>query len=119
VEAALQVLRDEPERRGRLHRNCALFRKALEAGGIDCGRGTGPIVPVVLGENERALAAAKFLKERDFDVRAVRPPTVPEGTARLRISIHADHLPQQLEGLAGAIAEAIDSIDRARGGGAG
>ncbi|MCG8456378.1 MAG: hypothetical protein MI919_08850, partial [Holophagales bacterium] len=46
----------------------------------------GPIVPVIVGTNAAALALAERLRRRGYDVRAVRPPTVPEGTARLRLS---------------------------------
>jgi 8-amino-7-oxononanoate synthase len=48
------------------------------------------IIPLVLGSNERAVAVAEALQREGFDVRAIRPPTVPEGTARLRISINVN-----------------------------
>ena len=51
--------------------------------------GDSPIIPVIIGENERAVAVAAALQEAGFDVRAIRPPTVPAGTARLRISVNA------------------------------
>jgi 8-amino-7-oxononanoate synthase len=47
-----------------------------------------PIVPVIIGENDRAVAVAAALQQAGFDVRAIRPPTVPQDTARLRISIN-------------------------------
>jgi len=48
-----------------------------------------PIIPVIIGENERAVAIAAALQRTGFDVRAIRPPTVPPGTARLRVSVNA------------------------------
>ncbi len=107
VEAAVNLIQNEPDRRQRLHQNSAHLRDALKKQGIDGIGGCGPIVPVLLGGNERSLAVAEFLRQRGFDVRAIRPPTVPEGTARLRISVHADHLPEELDGLAEALAQAL------------
>ncbi|MGH9750769.1 MAG: 8-amino-7-oxononanoate synthase, partial [Candidatus Polarisedimenticolia bacterium] len=57
------------------------------AGGAGGAAPEGPILPIVLGVNEAALRAAARLQEIGFDVRAVRPPTVPEGTARLRVTV--------------------------------
>jgi 8-amino-7-oxononanoate synthase len=51
----------------------------------------GPIIPIILGENERALKVALQLEKRGYDVRAIRPPTVPEGTARLRLTLNSEH----------------------------
>jgi 7-keto-8-aminopelargonate synthetase-like enzyme len=66
--------------------------------------GDSPIIPYVLGENERAVKVAERLQAEGFDVRAIRPPTVPMGTARLRISINfnlsettLDHFAKALE----------------------
>jgi 8-amino-7-oxononanoate synthase len=66
-----------------------------------------PIVPIILGDDAKAVTTAERLQFMGFDVRAVRPPTVPEGTARLRISIHADHTFEQLDALASAIREVL------------
>lgn len=59
--------------------------------------GTGTqIVPIILGSDESAVSFATDLQEKGFDIRAIRPPTVPEGTARLRLSLHADLEPSNL-----------------------
>jgi 8-amino-7-oxononanoate synthase len=68
--------------------------------------GRSPIVAVVIGDNPEALKAAQYMQNRSFDVRAIRPPSVPKGTSRLRVSIHADHTREQLEALCDAIKEA-------------
>ena len=67
------------------------------------------IVPIILNDDRRAVAVAKKLQAAGFDVRAIRPPTVPEGTARLRISIHADHEQSLLEELAEQVSLAVGS----------
>lgn len=82
---ALAILKDEPERRERL---AALVRFAEEAfGRIGIGCSGSQIVPVIIGDNGRATELAARLQAQGFDVRGVRPPTVPEGTARLRLSL--------------------------------
>lgn len=78
------MIEKEPERRQRLLTRAAQLRSRL---GLS-GEGDSQIIPVILGENERALAVAGELQAAGFDVRAIRPPTVPEGTARLRISVN-------------------------------
>ena len=72
-----------------LHEKARHFRDRLRAGGLDLGQSQSCIVPVLLGEVKRTLAVAKSLQDQGFDVRAVRPPTVPEGTARLRLTVRA------------------------------
>jgi 8-amino-7-oxononanoate synthase len=99
----------ESARRGRLHEIASLFRSELAARGVASG-GTEYIVPVVIGEDERAVAVAARLRNQGFDVRAIRPPSVPPGTARLRISIHADHEPAVLVRLAESVADAISHV---------
>lgn len=82
LEASLEVIEKEPERRERLLGRAAQLRARISMPGIS------QIIPVILGENERALTVARTLQAAGFDVRAIRPPTVPEGTARLRISVN-------------------------------
>lgn len=99
--AGLEALRliggDEGiERRERLWEGCRHLEKGLNAIGF---RTTvqSPIVPVILGEPQRALDAAKILFEKNLLVPAVRPPTVPRGTSRLRISLTSDHVIEHLD----------------------
>ena len=108
LEAALDVLRSEPRRRLTVHALADRLRRHLKAAGFDTLQSVGPIVPVILGDNERAVAAASRLQDAGFDVRAVRPPTVAEGTARLRISVHGNHREDQIDGLAEALISAVD-----------
>lgn len=87
--ASLEVIAGEPERRCRLLSLARYARTRLAAAGFAVVEGDSPIIPLVLGSNQRAVAAAEQLQSRGFDVRAIRPPTVPAGTARLRLSVNA------------------------------
>lgn len=111
LESALDLAEAEPERRSRVLDLATGLRTLLRERGLDCRGEGGPIVPVVLGEVERALEVARRLRAQGFDVRAIRPPTVPDGTARLRLSVHADHRRNDLERLAEALGEAITEIE--------
>jgi 8-amino-7-oxononanoate synthase len=89
IDASLTVIEREPGLRERLISNSALLRSLLTESGIDIGRTHSQIIPIVLGANEKACAAAAELQHEGFDVRAIRPPSVPPGTARLRVSVNA------------------------------
>ncbi|MGC3996599.1 MAG: 8-amino-7-oxononanoate synthase [Anaeromyxobacter sp.] len=105
--AALELVQREPQRRARV---MALTRR-LQAGlarlGFDVAAVEAPILPVVLGSEARALAAAAALRERGFHVKAIRPPTVPRGTSRLRITLRADHQEAQVDAFLGALEEVL------------
>jgi 8-amino-7-oxononanoate synthase len=104
--AMLSQVRVDDDARRNLHANAAGFRAALAEQGVPAV-GSEFVVPIVLGDDGRAVAAAARLQERGFDVRAIRAPSVPPGTARLRVSIHADHDLATLRRLAAAVAEAM------------
>lgn len=94
------------ERRERLWQNCCYLEKGLNAMGLRMAI-KSPIVPIILGEPEQAVRASKALLSRKLLVPAIRPPTVPQGTSRLRISLTAEHTPEHLnlllEGLRGVL----------------
>jgi len=69
-----------------------------------------PIVPVVLGSDQRAVAASKAMLDRGVWVPAIRPPTVPAGTARLRVTVSAAHTPEQVDLLVAALAELASGV---------
>jgi len=94
--------------RANLHVAAAVFRAELTRHDIPM-RGAHYIVPVVLGSDGRATEVARRLRAAGWDIRAIRPPSVPLGTARLRISVHADHAPQTLTAVAAAVAEELTS----------
>lgn len=86
VQEALRILQDEPERQQRLQ-NLIAFTNG-EIGSRGGWRASGSqILPYIVGNNARAMALAAALQRRGFDIRGIRPPTVPAGTARLRISL--------------------------------
>lgn len=68
------------------------------------------IIPIILGDERRTMAVAGALREAGFDVRGIRPPTVPEGTSRLRISLTLNVTPSDIESLAAALADALDPV---------
>ncbi|MDX8153522.1 8-amino-7-oxononanoate synthase [Patulibacter brassicae] len=114
---ALEVLRAEPERTARLRANAALVREELRAAGVrtdvpgidpgDVDPGV-PIVPIVLGAADRAMAVTGELLEAGIYVQAIRPPTVPDGTSRLRLTVSSEHEPDELRDAVRRLATAID-----------
>ena len=106
VRAALQLCRDEPGRRERL---AQLVRHAGAELELHCGvRPSGSqIQPVIIGDDRRAVAVAARLRRRGFDIRAIRPPTVPEGTSRLRIAITMNVDEAAISDMARAVAEEL------------
>lgn len=111
LAASLDHLAERRGLAGVVRARAARLRRRLAEQGLDVEASDSPIVPVVLGSNERALAAAGKVRGHGFDVRAVRPPTVPPGTARLRLSVHADHSEAEIDALAAAIERALASVD--------
>jgi 8-amino-7-oxononanoate synthase len=105
LEALARVRSDQAGRQA-LHDGAVVFRAALSRSGVTAA-GSHYIVPVLLGEDTVAVDAASRLRDGGWDIRAVRPPSVPPGTARLRISIHADHGRETLLGAADAVAAVI------------
>ena len=89
-------------RRARLHANHASLVGHLRR---PAAAGVGPILPVILGSDARAVQAAAWLRARGLVIPAIRPPTVPEGTARLRVTLSSEHTEADLERLAAALNE--------------
>ena len=84
--AGLHLVEHEPHRRFDTHRKSSLLRRALTDAGVGC-RGESMIVPIIVGENDAAIAVQSRLMAAGFDVRAIRPPSVAPGTARLRVTV--------------------------------
>ena len=91
LDASLEVIGAQPELRRTLKHNTGFLRGLLHEKGMEIGNSESQIVSIVLGSNERAMSVAEELQREGFDVRALRPPTVPDGTARLRITVNAKH----------------------------
>ncbi|MDX8535274.1 8-amino-7-oxononanoate synthase [Mesorhizobium sp. VK25A] len=108
---ALAMLADEPMRRIQLHERIALAgRQLAERCGIKPS-GT-QIQPVVIGDNRRTMAVAAALQARGFDIRGIRPPTVPEGTSRLRISLTLNVDKAAISAMTDALVEALVQNDQ-------
>ena len=109
VRAALRIMRDEPARLAHLHRNIADFRAGLPAAieGTDWTLlpSATAIQALVIGRNDEALRVMAALADAGLWVPAIRPPTVPEGTARLRIALSAAHTSEDIATLLRALAD--------------
>ena len=105
IGAALDLVREAGDLRRELLAKAGRFRGRLDALGFDTCGSTTQIVPVVAGENDAALGFAQALEERGVLGVAIRPPTVPEGTARVRFSLTAAHADEHVELALAAIEE--------------
>jgi 8-amino-7-oxononanoate synthase len=112
ARAALAVVKREPWRRERLQRGAQRLRAALAQRGVSTAPSTTHIVPVVIGDNARAMRVCERLLERGFYTQGIRHPSVPEGTARLRITTMASHSDAELDALAQAVADELADVDR-------
>jgi 8-amino-7-oxononanoate synthase len=104
--AALKQVRHDMPRRERLHHNIQYFRQQAQAAHLPLMDSHTPIQPLLIGDNARTMALADHLKSAGFWVGAIRPPTVPKGSARLRITLSADHTPEQIDRLIDTLAKA-------------
>lgn len=111
TRAALTLVREEPWRRDRLQGLIARFRAAASREGLALGDSQTPIQPVLLGDAARALAASVALQQAGYWVAAIRAPTVPAGTERLRITLSAAHDEAQVDGLVAALAGALHGLE--------
>ncbi|HDZ22655.1 hypothetical protein LCGC14_0335520 [marine sediment metagenome] len=100
VLAGLDIVRDQPQRRQKLLAMAAELRDRLGAGGLSTLSSASQIIPVVIGGAAEAVAVSGRLLSEGFLIPAIRPPSVPPGASRLRISLCANHDPQDLARLA-------------------
>ncbi|MDZ7888428.1 MAG: 8-amino-7-oxononanoate synthase [Pseudomonas sp.] len=102
---SLELLRTENWRREHLNKLIARFREGAAAIGLTLMDSGTPIQPILIGDSARALRLSALLRARGLLVTAIRPPTVPAGSARLRVTLSAAHSEAQLELLLHALAE--------------
>ncbi len=105
--ASLARWHSEPERRVRLAEHIQRFRSACLAGDVVLSDSSTAIQIVPVGDNRQAVQLSERLADAGFLVKAIRPPTVPAGTARLRITLSSAHQPQAIDGLCEALAHLI------------
>ena len=98
VARAINLLEEESWRRTHVLELASKLRSALHTAGFDTLQSASQIIPIILGSNERALSASAYLAEHGYWSAPIRQPTVPQGTARLRVNVNAGHSWEQLEG---------------------
>jgi 8-amino-7-oxononanoate synthase len=100
IRAALQIARCMDSDRAQLLANAKRLATDLRAQGCDTANSASQIIPIIVGSNDEAIAAAEFLQAEGFAVRAIRPPTVPQNRARLRLSLTSAIAATELDRLA-------------------
>jgi 8-amino-7-oxononanoate synthase len=113
MRVSLRLLRTEDWRRTRLQALIARFRAGAAALALPVADSRTAIQPLIVGDETRTLALSAALQERGFLVSAIRPPTVPSGTSRLRITLSAAHSESQVDALLEALASAWRALDAA------
>jgi 7-keto-8-aminopelargonate synthetase-like enzyme len=111
---SLRIVQGEPQRRQNLTRLTTFAHKQMaELGLRSIGDGMAPIVPILQDSEESAVRVASELLDAGWFVPAIRPPTVTEGTSRLRLSLTVGHSMEQVKQVLGCIRKTIDTTRRA------
>jgi glycine C-acetyltransferase/8-amino-7-oxononanoate synthase len=110
--AALEIVTEQPRRVERLQDNARHLRSALASQGLDVPDGETAIVPLVVGNADDAMTVCERALQRGVFAQAIRPPTVPDGTSRLRLAAMATHNAAELQWAAGQLAAAFDEAGR-------
>ncbi|WP_448176676.1 8-amino-7-oxononanoate synthase [Pseudomonas putida] len=110
---SLELLRRETWRREHLAALIRQFRKGAQQMGLQLMDSPTPIQPIVIGDSAKALCLSRLLRERGLLVTAIRPPTVPAGSARLRVTLSAAHSEAQVQLLLNALAECYPQLENA------
>ncbi|HEX5928845.1 MAG TPA: 8-amino-7-oxononanoate synthase [Solirubrobacterales bacterium] len=113
--AALELLRSEPKRVEQLQANGATLRSALAAEGLRAGSSRSQIVPIEIGDAGRTMELCERVLERGVFAQGIRPPTVPEGSSRLRFTVMATHHPAELKQAARLVGAAARELDLTAG----
>jgi 8-amino-7-oxononanoate synthase len=108
---SLELLRTEHWRREHLATLISQFRTGAEQLGLELMDSFTPIQPIMIGSSHRALKLSQLLRERGLMVTAIRPPTVPAGSARLRVTLSAAHTAAQVQLLLNALAECYPLLE--------
>ncbi len=103
--AAIDIVAREPERRAALWQNCRRLADGLQQLGFSVAAPQSPILPLILGDAERCMKLSARLLESGIFVQGIRPPTVPAGTSRLRITLMATHRPEHIDRALAAFAQ--------------
>jgi len=106
--AALELLEEEPEMRARLWENVGFFKKEIEDFGFNTLQSETQIIPILVGDTSLTLRMGEMLLEEGVFIQGIRPPAVPQGASRLRITLMATHTQKELE----CALEAIEKVGR-------
>ena len=109
TRASLKLINEEAWRRQKLHENIDYFRKVSNQLGLSVMPSSSAIQPVIIGNVENTMNISHQLKQHGILISAIRPPTVPEGTARLRITLCTEHEHSQIEQLAQRLSQLVSS----------
>lgn len=107
ISKSIELVRTEQWRRDKLNDNIRLFQHLAIAAGLPCLPAHGAIQALIVGESEQAMAVSQQLREQGIWLTAIRPPTVPPGTARLRITLSASQQPDDIEYLIKMLQQAL------------
>lgn len=103
AQTSLDIIKNEPSRRKKLHDNIAYFKSCANNAGIVIQDSITPIQTIIIGDNQKTLQASEQLSKQGILVIAIRPPTVPKNTARLRITFSSEHSYAQIDKLIAAL----------------
>ncbi len=107
---SIKLIAEDSSRRQHLHSLIAYFKQAARSAGLNTKESDSPIQPLLLGSSETALKVSKMLLDRGFLVTAIRPPTVPGNTSRLRITLCAGHSTEDIDKLIKALSGMAENI---------
>jgi 8-amino-7-oxononanoate synthase len=105
--AAFDVIEDEPDLLTRLWHNTMLMRYGLQKIGLEVMGGLTPITPILIGDPKEAVRISEALMDEGYFAPAVRPPTVPEGGSRIRLTVTAAHTEEEIEGVCDALMRVV------------
>jgi glycine C-acetyltransferase len=105
--AAIDLIQREPERREMLWRNCRALKLGLSGLGFSLAESQSPILPLIIGDADECMKFSEQLLEKGIFAQGIRPPTVPPGTSRLRITLMASHSDEHID-------RAIDAFDQVK-----
>jgi glycine C-acetyltransferase/8-amino-7-oxononanoate synthase len=112
--ASLELLREQPRRVEKLQRNATVLREALAGHGLPVPETTTQILPVIVGDAGEAVRASERALEKGVFAQAIRPPTVPAGSSRLRLTVMASHTRSELRDAATVLAKCVAATARER-----
>src|SRR4051812_28323916 len=108
--AALDLLLEEPRRVERLQRNATIMREALAGHGMATGESSTQVLPLVVGDADDAVRVCERALDKGIFAQAIRPPTVPEGSSRLRLAVMSSHTRTELQEAAAVLAAAVRAV---------